>query len=125
MDRQYSMTINDGTHTYNIPYSATLTKSVEKNVKTFTRQSGSEVDIVIYRRLTVSVATRCMWDLVQKIESCQLSDSLTVNIPYVTTTGSRSYTMRITDFNYSLVPKSQKLTEIDGLYDLSFTLREF
>ena len=115
-----------------IPYMSSFSRSYEKNVRTFTKQSGKEVDVVLYNRLVISAKTRCFRDVLDNILAKQGADSVTVYLNLPNSSTPESHTMRITDLSYDFVMDSKDLFSTSspqpyqqGIYDLSFTLREF
>lgn len=132
LDKSTQMVITSGGTTFTFPWMSNFEKSYERNVKTYTKQSGGEVDVVLYNRLVITGSTKCMYDVLEKFLALRNQSSFTVEI---TTAGStaETATMRFTSFSYSIVKESADLIDSTsprplsqkGIYNVSFTLREF
>lgn len=109
-----------------IPFMSNWQTSYETNRKTYTRQSGTETDIILrQRQLTIQASTKCLWDEVSQFLAYQNQPTLTVSLWNPSTNAYIDHTMRMENFAYSLVKDSEELSAVDGIYNMSFTLREF
>ena len=95
-----------------------------KNV--FTTEAGTEIDMIIRSsKLSVSASYKCSSTWLQKFMLFRDMDSFTLTTYDALRDTFKTNTVRMTDFNYSLVPKSYDLTATNGVWDVSFNLEEF
>ena len=106
------------------PNSYDISNSVIENVNT----SEAGTDIVQIKRMakmTISLSFRLMDSYLAFFEGYAYSTStITVSIYDATTKAYTTKIMRMRDFSYKLVEKSELVNDINGMYDISFSLVE-
>lgn len=106
------------------PNSYDISNSVIENVNT----SEAGTDIIQIKRMakmTLSLSFRLMDSYLAFFEGYAYSNStITVSIYDATTKAYITKTMRMRDFSYKLVEKSELVNDINGMYDISFSLVE-
>ena len=106
------------------PNSVDFSNEVLENVN----ETEAGTDIVQIRRMkktTISMSFRLMDSYLAFFEGYAYSSStITVSIYDATTRAYITKTMRMRDFKYSLVEKSELVNDINGMYDISFNLIE-
>ena len=106
------------------PNSVDFSNEVLENVN----ETEAGTDIVQIRRMkktTISMSFRLMDSYLAFFEGYAYSSStITVSIFDATTQAYITKTMRMRNFKYSLVEKSELVNDINGMYDISFDLIE-
>ena len=106
------------------PNSYSIANSVLENVN----ESEAGMDIVQIRRMqkmTLSLSFRLMDSYLAFFEGYAYSSStIEVSIYDAVTKAYTTKTMRMRDFQYKLVEKSELVNDINGMYDISFSLIE-
>ena len=106
------------------PNSYDISNSVIENVN----ESEAGIDIVQIRRMqkmTLSLSFRLMDSYLAFFEGYAYSSStIEVSIYDAVTKAYTTKTMRLRDFKYKLVEKSELVNDINGMYDISFSLIE-
>lgn len=98
----------------------------EKMKNVFTTEAGTEVDLVVRaEKLTVSASYRCSDTWLYNFMFFRDLNSFTLTRYNPRTKLSEEKTVRMTEFNYSLVPKSYDLEVTNGVWEVSFNLEEF
>lgn len=109
-----------------IPFPKSWVENPEKLKNTFTTEAGTEIDLIIRsKRLSISVATTCLDDMLTTFFQFRDMNSFTLTKYDPLTKSSEIATVRMTDFNYGLVKDSYKLTATNGVWNVSFNLEEF
>lgn len=104
----------------------TWVENPEKMKNTFTTEAGTEIDLVIRAsRLSISASYKCTDEWVKIFMQFRDMNSFTLKTYNVLTKTYKENTVRMTDFNYSLVPKSHDLAVTNGVWEVSFNLEEF
>ena len=104
------------------------TSEVVENVNV-TEAGTDQVEVTRYDKLTVNVKYRIAEDLTGGIANT-LKDfskkaSFTLKRYDVLAQAYEERTVRMRDFKMSLVPKSEYLTAVNGVWEITFTLKEF
>lgn len=106
------------------PNSYDISNSVIENVN----ESEAGIDVVQIRRMqkmTLSLSFRLMDSYLAFFEGYAYSSStIEVSIYDAVTKAYTTKTMRLRDFKYKLVEKSELVNDINGMYDISFSLIE-
>lgn len=106
------------------PNSYDISNSVIENVN----ESEAGTDIVQIKRMkkmTISLSFRLMDSYLAFFEGYAYSNStITVSIYDAVAKAYTTKTMRLRDFKYKLVEKSELVNNINGMYDISFSLIE-
>lgn len=98
----------------------------QKLKKTFQTEAGTDVDLIIREnKLTVSASYKCTDTWVQTFMNFRDMNSFTLKTYDVKTKTYKENTVRMTDFNYGFVPKSNDLEVTNGIWEVSFNLEEF
>lgn len=109
-----------------IIWATSWVENPQKLKNTFTTEAGTEIDkIVRDSRLSISASYRCTDDWLLTFMDFRDMDSFTLTTYDAQTKAAKTNTVRMTDFNYSLVPKSYDLTVTNGVWEVSFNLEEF
>jgi hypothetical protein len=109
-----------------IPFPKSWVENPQKLKNTFTTEAGTEIDLIVRRnKLSVSVSTTCMDDLLKTFFEFRDLDSFSLTKYDPLTKTNVVATVRMTDFNYGLVPKSHDLEVTNGVWEVSFNLEEF
>ncbi len=109
-----------------IPFPHSWVENPEKLKNTFTTEAGTEIDLIIRaRKLSVSFSTTCLDNELKTYLQFRDMNSFTLTKYNPLTKTSETATVRMTDFNYSLVRKSHKLSVTNGIWEVSFNLEEF
>lgn len=106
------------------PNSYDVSNSVIENVN----ESEAGTDIIQIKRMkkmTISLSFRLMDSYLAFFEGYAYGNStITVSIYDAVTKAYTTKTMRMRDFQYKLVEKSELVNDINGMYDISFSLIE-
>ena len=91
------------------------------------RESGKDlVQIVRDSKLTISCSfTVADVDWVKTFREFSLLSSFTLKLYDVVLDDYATYTVRMEDYSQSKVRKSEQLTEVKGVWNISFTIKEF
>lgn len=109
-----------------IPFPKSWVENPQKLKNTFTTEAGTEIDLIVrQKRLSVSVSHTCLDDLLQTLFQFRDMNSFTLTRYDPLTKLATTSTVRMTDFNYSLVEKSHSLSVTNGVWDVSYNLEEF
>ena len=118
----YPMMFNNSVIPFPTSYSETL------NAIDSVNQTEAGTDIIVvsrYGKLSVSMSFTCLQPVLQMLASFSDEDSFTFKRynPATDAYGEKTVSMR--NFNYSLKKGSENLTEVDGVWEVSFELEEF
>lgn len=106
------------------PNSYTIANSVIENVN----ESEAGTDVIQIKRMqkmTITLSFRLMDSYLAFFEGYAYSNqTITVSVYDAITKAYTTKTMRMRDFNYKLVEKSELVNDINGMYDISFSLIE-
>lgn len=109
-----------------IPFPQSWVENPQKLKNTFTTEAGTEIDLIIRsKKLSVSFATTCLDNELRTFFQFRDKDSFVLTKYNPLTKASETATVRMTDFNYSLVRKSAGLNVTNGVWEVSFNLEEF
>ena len=109
-----------------IPFPHSWVENPQKLKNTFTTEAGTEIDLIVRAsKLSVSVSTTCLDDELKTYFQFRDMNSFTLTKYNPLTKSDITATVRMTDFNYSLVRKSAGLTATNGVWEVSFNLEEF
>jgi len=90
-------------------------------------QSEAGTDILLpvrYDKLEVTAQYKCMSGWVKTFKEFSLMDSFTLKIYDPITETYKERTVRMRNFSYSLVRHSEDLSVTEGVWKVSFTLKE-
>ena len=106
------------------PNSYDVSNSVIENVN----ESEAGTDIIQIKRtqkMTIALSFRLMDSYLAFFEGYAHSNqTITVSVYDTTTKAYITKTMRLREFKYKLVEKSELVKDINGMYDISFSLIE-
>lgn len=109
-----------------IPFPHSWVENPQKLKNTFTTEAGTEIDLIVRAsKLSVSVSTTCLDDELKTYFQFRDLNSFTLTKYDPLTKSSTTATVRMSDFNYSLVRKSHSLDVTNGVWEVSFNLEEF
>ena len=104
------------------------TSEVIENVNV-TEAGTDSVEVTRYDKLTVNVKYRIAEDptggIANTLKEFSKKASFTLKRYDVLAKTYEERTVRMRDFKVSLVPKSEYLTAVNGVWDITFTLKEF
>ena len=104
------------------------TSEVIENVNV-TEAGTDQVEVTRYDKLTVNVKYRIAEDstggIANTLKEFSKKSSFTLKRYDVLAKTYEERTVRMRDFKMSLVPKSEYLTAVNGVWDITFTLKEF
>lgn len=113
-------------NTTEIIWAKSWVENPQKLKNTFTTEAGTEIDLIVRAsKLSVSASYKCTDNWVKTFMQFRDMDSFTLKTYNVLTKTYKTNTVRMTDFNYSLVPKSQDFAATNGIWEVSFNLEEF
>lgn len=106
-----------------------FTKTFQVNPKTISNENTSETgkDIVQIARKDkkeVSIGTTLTGEWVDIVQALYLEDEVTVYMYDKGTGAYKTYQMQLVDPSYKLQKNSEELGELDGIWDISFKLKE-
>lgn len=97
-----------------------------KNKNTFTTEAGTEIDVIKRdSRLSISASFKCTSDWLATFSLFRDMDAFALTWYDPTTQTYDVYRVRMDNFKYTLVPKSQDLEVTKGIWEVSFNLEEF
>lgn len=98
----------------------------EKLKNTFTTEAGTEIDLIVRaEKLSVSASYKCTDNWLQIFMQYRDMNSFNLSRYNPRTKTNENKTVRMTDFNYSLVRHSDELSVTNGIWEVSFNLEEF
>ena len=104
------------------------TSEVVENVNV-TEAGTDQVEVTRYDKLTVNVKYRIAEDsaggIANTLKDFSKKASFTLKRYDVLAQAYEERTVRMRDFKMSLVPKSEYLTAVNGVWEITFTLKEF
>lgn len=107
-----------------IPYMSGWEEGFEVVENVYETEAGTDdVEIVRYGKLTVSCSTTCFVDTLRALIPFSTMNSFTLTRYDPLTGGNTTSTVRMRDFKYKLKEKTWNTG--DGIWDVSFTLKEF
>lgn len=118
----YPLMFNNETMYY--PSSFSISEDVVEKVNQ-TEAGTDQVQLVRTGKVTMSFATKCLADWLAKYEYYSTLASFQVKYYDVSINGYVEKTVRMRDFKWSVVKHSYELNNIAGVYEVSFTLKEF
>lgn len=109
-----------------IPFANSWVENPQKLRNTFTTEAGTEIDLIVRDdKLSISASYTCLDNLLQTFFTFRDKNSFVLTRYNPKTKSSETRTVRMTDFNYELLPKSYGLTGQNGVWKVSFNLEEF
>ena len=90
-----------------------------------TEAGTDQVDVVRYGKLTVDCEFRCHSDWARIFADFAERDQITVRMYDVKEYDFKIRTMRIRDFKSDPIEFSEKVPDTNGVWNVSFTLKEF
>ena len=105
-----------------------LSWTEKSNVVETEAQTEAGTDILIlarYDKLEVSAQYKCTDTWVKTFKEFSLLDSFTLKIYDPVSEAYKTRTVRMRNFNASLIPHSWDLGVTEGIWKVSFTLKEF
>ena len=101
-------------------------ESYEVVEKTNQTEAGTDQIIVTrYDKLSVSASFNCSATWAAKFAQFRDTDSISVKMYDLKTKAYKTRVMRIRNFKSGRAENSEKLTDSNGLYEVSFDLQEF
>lgn len=98
----------------------------EKLKNTFTTEAGTEIDLIVRaEKLSISASYKCTDTWLNRFMYFRDLNSFNLECYSPRTHGMIDRTVRMTDFNYSLVRHSDELSATNGIWEVSFNLEEF
>lgn len=118
----YPMMFNDTVIPFPSSYSE-QSKTIENVRQT---EAGTDiVNIARYGKLHVSMSFKCLQPTLQSLAVFETEDSFIFKRYNPKNDTYEERTVRMRDFDCSLVKGSEDLTEVDGVWQVSFSLEEF
>ena len=97
-----------------------------KSKDTYETEAGTEIDVVRRTgRLSITASFKCTSAWLQFFARFREMDSFTLTLYDPLTETDDEHTVRMDNFSYSLVHKSQDLTVTNGVWEVIFDLEEF
>ena len=90
-----------------------------------TEAGTDQVSVTRYDKLTVSAQYRCHSAWLSQFKRWSKMDTLTVALYDPFTNRYLSRAMRMRNFKSTLIEYSEKVTDTNGVWDVSFSLEEF
>lgn len=107
-------------------FPATWEESLEVVENVFSTEAGTDVvDIVRTGKLTVNVGCRQTAAWAKTFKQFSALSSFTLKIYDPLTEAYAEHTVRMRDFRSALVKGTDRMSVSEGLWDISFTLKEF
>lgn len=118
----YPMMFNDSVIPFPTSYSETL-DAIDSVKQT---EAGTDiVTVVRYGKLKASMSFTCLQPILQTLSAFSHEDSFVFKRYDPTSDAYEEKTVRMRNFNYSMKKGSENLTEVDGVWSVSFELEEF
>lgn len=123
MLKNYPIKINNT----EIPYYEDIGINYERKKETYITESGVETDIVLTasKKAVIQYSTICKEWRVATFNAFADQYSLEVKYYDPSTRAYVTKTMRMEDYSVKLLKGSEDLAVTNGIYEVSFTLREF
>lgn len=114
-------------NTTEIPYPKNLDFRWERKKTTYSTESGVETDIILApnAKLVLGYSIRCLDTWLTIFNQFASVYSFTLSYYDLNQAAYVTKTVRMEDYDYKLVKDSESLSATNGIYDVSFTLREF
>ena len=113
-------------NTTEIPFPKSYSENSQTIEKVNKTEAGTDiVDVARYNKLKVSMSFRCLQPVLQTLASFETLNSFIFK-RYNPKNGTyEERTVRMRGFKHNLLKGSEDLTEVDGVWEVSFTLEEF
>ena len=90
-----------------------------------TEAGTDQIVITRYDKLTINCTFQCSSTWAKKFKNYSTKDEITVSIYNILSETYSNRTMRIRNFKVALVKNSWKTSNTNGLWNISFSLKEF
>lgn len=113
-------------NTTEIPFPSSFTESYDTIESVNQSEAGTDlVNVTRYGKLTATMTIKCLPDVLADITAFATEDSFTFRRWNPITGAYENRTVRMRNLQVALVSGSQDLSEVDGVWSISFSLEEF